>query len=217
MADALEGIEHIRAIAWDLDGVLNRDPNRWQDLLAREYDLDTGSLNRMVFAQPRKVLCGEVDILDRLEAFAELPEAAGLGAEEILEAWFEAGHNPDDDLLRLMELLTAAGLVQVLATNNEARRIRYLMLEGGWSERVDGVFASGEMGAMKPEAKFFETIEKALNMAPAEILLVDDKPRNNEAADKRGWLTWDYAADVPAQGAQALARALMPLLLRAQA
>ena len=48
-------------------------------------------------------------------------------------------------------------------------------------------------------------------MAPEELLLIDDSPRNVEAAEKRGWLGWDYEAG----GAMALAQALMPLLLRA--
>jgi Predicted hydrolase (HAD superfamily) len=102
--------------------------------------------------------------------------------------------------------------VQVILTNNEARRARWLAQDAGWADRVDAIFASGETGVMKPAPEAFAQVESALDMAPHEILFIDDLPRNVEAAEKRGWLGWDYEPG----GAMALVQALMPLLLRAQ-
>ena len=75
---------------------------------------------------------------------------------------------------------------------------------------MDEVFASGEMGHMKPDVAFFEHIEEKLALHPFELLLIDDVETNVDAADKRGWCTWHYSGN-----ALALAQALMPLLLRA--
>ncbi|MCL4675642.1 MAG: HAD-IA family hydrolase, partial [Pararhodobacter sp.] len=158
----------------------------------------------------RAMLTGADDILDRLERWVRDSRFDGT-AEDILELWFTAESDPDEDLQRMLAQLDRAGLTQVIATNNDPRRARFLAQDEGWGERVDAVFASGEMGVMKPDAAFYEQIETALGLAPQEILLIDDLERNIDAADARGWLTWQYRPG----GALALAQALMPLFLRA--
>ena len=208
----MEGIEHIRAIAWDFDGVLNRAGNAWQEVLRRDWGGDPAALVKAVFEPDRRaLLTGQDDVLDRLERWVDDTGFEG-GAEDILELLFEHDNDPDRELLLMIAQLDAAGLAQVMATNSDARRARFLAVEGGWAERMDAIFASGEMGVMKPDAAFYARIEEALGLAPEEILLIDDLERNTDAAEKRGWLGWQYQPG----GALALAQAIMPLLLRAE-
>lgn len=208
--DAIDGIEGVRAIAWDFDGVLNVAGEGWRAVLQAELGLDPEALAKAVLTRDtRALMTGAEDILDRLEAWCDGAGAEG-AAEDILELLLEGRNDPDRDLLRLIAQLDRAGIAQVLALNTDSRRARYLALEGGWAERVDAIFASAEMGAMKPDATFFQQIEEALALAPHEILLIDASERITDAAEKRGWLGWTYAPG----GAMALARALMPLLLR---
>ncbi|GAB1379880.1 HAD family hydrolase [Pararhodobacter aggregans] len=219
MSGAIEGIEGVRAVVWDFDGVLNRAgrPDKagffpWQAKVAAELGIDAAAMAQAVFGRDKAALfTGKDDVLDRI---ADWAEGAGvdLDPEDVLEIWFEADHDPDTELDRVLGLLAEAGIVQVILTNNEARRARWIAQDAGWAERVDAIFASGETGVMKPAAEAFVAVETALDMAPHEILLIDDTPRNVEAAEKRGWLGWDYQAG----GAMALVQALMPLLLKAQ-
>ena len=73
----MEGVEHIRAIAWDFDGVLNRagvagadGRFRWQHRMQAEFGVETIGLARQVFGQDRRaLLTGADDILDRLETW----------------------------------------------------------------------------------------------------------------------------------------------------
>ena len=209
----------MRAVVWDFDGVLNRSGRlqsdgtyRWQRIAAEELGINALSMARAVFGRDKAALfTGKEDILDRLANWARA-EGVDLDPEDVLELWFEHDHDPDPELERVLGLLAEAGVVQVILTNNEARRARWIAQDAGWAEKVDAIFASGETGAMKPAAEAFAQVETALDMAPGEILLVDDTPRNVEAAEKRGWLGWDYGPG----GAMALVQALMPLLLRAR-
>lgn len=63
-------------------------------------------------------------------------------------------------------------------------------------------FKSFEVGFMKPDARFFELVEKRSGLTPANTLFLDDGPRNVEAAAARGWLTMqpangtDWTADL---------------------
>ena len=215
---SIDGIEQVRAVVWDFDGVLNRSGRpqpdgtyRWQRIVAEELGVNALSMARAVFGHDKRALfTGQEDVLDRLADWARA-EGTDANPEDILELWFEHDHTPDPELLRIIETLAQGGLVQLILTNNEARRARWIAQDAGWADRVDAIFASGEIGAMKPEAEAFARVETALAMAPEELLLIDDSPRNVEAAEKRGWLGWDYEAG----GAMALAQALMPLLLRA--
>ncbi len=215
----IEGLDQVRAIVWDFDGVLNRGGRPgpdgvfvWQRIAAEELGINAAAMAAQVFGRDKAALfTGKEDILDRLDTWAQQSGFDG-DPEDILELWFTHDHDPDPELLRMVEALAAAGLVQVILTNNEARRARWIAQDAGWDDRVDAIFASGEIGAMKPDAAAFDHVQTALAMAPFEILFIDDNRRNVEAAEKKGWLGWDFTPG----GARALATALMPLLLRAE-
>ncbi|MBN8291705.1 HAD-IA family hydrolase [Rhodobacter sp. NTK016B] len=219
MSEKIEGIEAVRAIVWDFDGVLNRAGQRegdgmfpWQRKVGEELGIDARSMGQAVFGRDKAALFeGREDVLDRLAEWGA-ETGAEFDPEDVLEIWFETDHDPDPELERLLPLLTQAGIAQVILTNNEARRTRWIMHEAGWAGQVDAVFASGEIGAMKPSVAAFAHVEQALDMPAHEILLIDDTPANVAAAEKRGWLGWDYEPD----GAMALVQALMPLLVRSQ-
>lgn len=53
----------------------------------------------------------------------------------------------------------------------------------------DGYILSYEHGAMKPEAKLYEAVERETKRRGAEILYLDDRPENIAAGSARGWRT----------------------------
>lgn len=64
--------------------------------------------------------------------------------------------------------------------------------------QYDAVVDSSEVGAIKPEAKIFETATKAAGVKASEILLIDNERPNLMAASKSGWhALWfdDYRPD----------------------
>lgn len=219
MSEKIDGLELVRAVVWDFDGVLNRAgrPDAagvfpWQAKVGEELGIDAVSMAKAVFGRDKQALfTGQDDVMDRLADWAEA-EGVDLDPEDVLEIWFEADHDPDPELDRVLALLAEAGVAQVILTNNEVRRARWIAQDAGWAEKVDAIYASGEIGLMKPDVAVFKHLEEALDMLPHEILLIDDTPKNVEAAEKRGWLGWDYTPG----GAMALVQALMPLLLKAQ-
>lgn len=210
MAEGIEGLEAVRALVWGYEGVLRRaGAEIWLAALETEFDLNSAGLKRHLFGTgAADLLCGRVDVLERLEDWARVSGFAG-DPEDILEIWFAAEPDRDPEVARIMAQLDAAGLVQVAAVNAEPRRAR--VLAEALAGQVDAIFASGEMGVMLPEVAFFERIEAALGMNPHEILFIDADPRSVDAADARGWVTWQ----VGPSGGRALAGALMPLMLRA--
>lgn len=205
---SLEGVQDIRAVVWALDGVLNRaKPAAWVPQVARELGLDAAAMERAVFQRdPAALLEGREDVLDRLQDWLDA-QGADADAEDVLELWLPADHDPDPELSRLVQALTEAGVVQALWVQAESRRARWIAQESGWAEQVDAVLTSSAIGAVMPAA--LAPIEALLALPPHQILLIDSHPARVEAAEKRGWLGWDYTPG----GARPLALALMPLLV----
>lgn len=59
----------------------------------------------------------------------------------------------------------------------------------------DEVFYSYEMGARKPEAKFFEIALQQTEFKPEECLLIDDNKSNIVQAKEMGFKTWLFNPD----------------------
>ncbi len=191
-------MKRIRCVAWDFDGVLNRNVINgrfvWQDGLAA-FGISQKSFESFMFSDGFwPIMRGEEDLLDRLKRFRK---HAGFATEakELLEFWFEADARPCAQMLALMERAQVAGLRQVIATNNEHRRSAYIENEMGYGARVEKLYSSGRMGVAKPDAAFFRAIEADLGLAPEQILFVDDYRDNVDGAAACGWQVYHFPED----------------------
>jgi putative hydrolase of the HAD superfamily len=101
--------------------------------------------------------------------------------------WFEKDANLDHDLLAELAALRAGGLELHLATVQEHRRADYLWNVIGLKDRFDGLHHSAACGVGKPDPAYFAAVERRSGFAPSELVLIDDKARNVEAAEVAGW------------------------------
>lgn len=193
-----KSMERIRCIAWDFDGVLNRNVINgrfiWQDGLVA-FGISQKSFESFMFSDGFwPIMRGEEDLLDRLERF-RVHAGFEATAVELLEFWFKADARPCAQMLALMARVQAAGLRQVIATNNEHRRTSYIEREMGYGARVEKLYSSGRMGVAKPDAAFFRAIEADLGLAPDQILFVDDYRDNVDGAAACGWQVYHFPED----------------------
>ncbi|MCE0506948.1 HAD-IA family hydrolase [Roseivivax sp. GX 12232] len=190
--------QDLALIAWDFDGVLNDNIHEGRHLWARHFEAEIGhpvsSLTRHLSGEVfEAVVAGRRDLR---EAVAGWTEEVGYapGPDAILRYWFERDANTDPAMQARLKALRARGLRQVIATNNEDRRCRYIEEEMGFGPLIDGMFSSGRMGVRKPFAEFFAILERETEVPPGRILLVDDTEENLEAASARGWQVFHYRA-----------------------
>lgn len=191
-------MDRIRCIAWDFDGVLNRNVVNgrflWQDRLG-DFGISQEMFERFMFADGFwPIMRGEEDLLHRVQEFLDHAGVKQDG-QELLDFWFKADARPCDRMQVLMERANRAGLRQVIATNNEHRRSSYIENEMGYSERVEKVYSSGRMGIAKPDMGYFRAIEDDLGMSGTEILFVDDYHDNIQAAADCGWQVHHFPED----------------------
>ena len=185
-------------IAWDFDGVLNRNQIGgryvWEDDFARQVGQPASAFGSFVFGQAPYVIKGELDILERLKEWTDSVECR-MSAEAILTYWLQQDACPDSQMLALVDAMHETGTRQIIATNNDPRRADYIATEMGMSRRVEHIFASGKMGLAKPDGGYYRHITDALEVDPAEMFFVDDLKANVDAAVAQGWQAFHFTPE----------------------
>lgn len=193
-----------RVVAVDLHGVVLSGGSHDQDAYAARLGLDPAT-----WARVRRVVLDDEAGWSRLERgewtlaeFAErlaaaVREAGGdCDAGTAAEIWGAPhpfhGSVPRQDLLAELARLRAAGAVVVLVTNNIAdwRAVWRAALPA--DVVFDLEFDSSHVGARKPEPRFWEIVEEAVDAERGEILLVDDRPEMVDGAVEHGWQAMLY-------------------------
>jgi putative hydrolase of the HAD superfamily len=175
-----------RALVLDVDGVLVRPAATWGAVLAREYELSREETAPFFRGPFRDCLAGRADLRQVITPFLQEWRWQH-GADAFLRAWFEAEHAVDMDLIAVVREMRARGVVCALATNQERYRLEYLRGAMGLADEFDAVIASCEAGCVKPDAPFYEYVERSMRAGPADVAFWDDTPGHVEAARARGW------------------------------
>ncbi len=179
-----------KLIAWDFDGVLNANVRdgvfQWMTTFEQDTGLSVQSLASYLFTgRFQKAMVGEADLHKLVGAWASeegVPHRAG----EVVDYWFDKDHIPDEKTLAIVRKAREAGIINVIATNNEVYRADWIE-EMGFGEHMHTVFAAGRMRLAKPDLAYFKHIEDALGYSGRDIILVDDMEENVEAARQHGW------------------------------
>ena len=180
----------LKALMVDVDGVIVRSPHpgwRWDQDLEADLGVSPADLQARLFAPHwADIAYGRARLEDRLALV--LPAIAPhLTSERLMAYWFEKDAHLDDVLLHDLAAVRALGLQLHLATVQEHRRADYLWSTLKLKERFDGLHYSAAVGFGKPDPEYFAAVERRTGFSPAELLLVDDRDRNVEAARQAGW------------------------------
>lgn len=181
----------IRALMVDVDGVLvdgrPEDGRHWQTSLEADLGFTSEALHEGFFAPYwESIVLGRAGLIEQL-TIALQRIAPHVSPAELVRYWFEKDSRLSADLLWELSLVRSSGIRVYLATNQEHLRAAYLMEKLGLADHVDGIFYSAGLGAKKPDVEFFARVQAALGVRGDELLLIDDDPRNVQAALKAGW------------------------------
>ena len=179
----------MKLIAWDFDGVLNRGYEggftQWQQSFEADLGVSAPNFTTYMFGSKRfdDVLIGKGDLLDLISGWIAA-ESIAHSPGTILTYWLQKDARLDEQVL---DWQSRSPCPSVIATNNESHRADFIWNQLSFSKRMQRVFASGPLGVRKPDAGFFEAIERWSGLPATEILLIDDSDKNIVAAKSRGW------------------------------
>jgi epoxide hydrolase-like predicted phosphatase len=182
----MENSAAIRAVIWDLGGVLLRTHDhsgreRWEQRLG----LAPRELEAIVFGcdMSRQAFVGRAEVEDIWRAVADQ-----LGVPEHdrapLEQDFWSGDQIEHGLVSFIRQLRPAYKTGLIS--NAWKPLRKLMEEWKIADAFDHLTISAEIGIAKPDPRIYAHSLKALQVLPQQAIFVDDFKENIAAARQFG-------------------------------
>ncbi|MHB1445932.1 MAG: HAD family hydrolase [Acidimicrobiales bacterium] len=179
----------VRAVLFDADGVIQRSgafPAHVQSELGWSEEDFHGFLSDL-FSHPLYEGCleGRASFLPLLGALLE-PRTCSMTPAQFMADWHRVGIETVPGAFELVEQLRAAGVICCLATNQDPERAVFMDEQLGYAGRFDHSFYSCRMGVRKPAPEYFRHALAVLELAPEQVLFLDDHPANVDAAMQVG-------------------------------
>lgn len=186
----------VRAVVFDFGGVVGRRPTTSRTaLVAQHLGVPLPVVQEALGPAERDVKCGKLEEAAFWRAFAT--KHGGHVPNE--EAWANAlsahylASGLHLDVLALARALAKQGILTPLCANTVPSRVALNLKRGAYAPFWPRIL-SCEVGATKPDVAIFADVCAKTGLPPAAHLLVDDKPRNVEAARAFGMQAYVFVS-----------------------
>ena len=194
----------IRAVLFDLDGVVRHfDPENVASI-ERAHELEPGSIEAIAFAPHHleQVTTGRISRREWVERIG-----VELGNPAAAEAWGSQPFHVDEEVLDLVDELRANGIHTAILTNG-TDTIPAEVASITLGPHFEAVFNSAEIGWTKPDVRAFQHVLDAMQLAPHEVFFTDDSVGKLAGADTLGMPTHHFRGVGGLREALLAARAL---------
>jgi epoxide hydrolase-like predicted phosphatase len=182
-----EGIMTIRAIIFDLGGVLVRTADfSPRKRLGERFGMSAEALMDLVFGLEAgtRAQLGQVSVEQHWE---HVRQVLGLAPQEVSE--FQTAFWSEDFLdHELVETLRSLhGTYRTALLSNAFSDLRGVVTERlNFADVFDEMIISSEVGMVKPDPRIYHLTLERLGVLPQEAVFVDDMPHNVQAAQALG-------------------------------
>ena len=90
-------------------------------------------------------------------------------------------------MVEIQATLRRQGVPTYIFSNTNDLAVEHIRRNFPFFSNFDGYVLSYEVGAMKPDAKIYESLEKMAGRRGSDILYLDDRQENVEGGARRGW------------------------------
>jgi len=90
-------------------------------------------------------------------------------------------------MVEIQATLRQQGIPTYIFSNTNDLAVEHIRRNFPFFSNFDGYILSYEVGAMKPDAKIYESLEKMAGKRGADVLYLDDRKENVDAGAARGW------------------------------
>jgi putative hydrolase of the HAD superfamily len=180
-----------KCLMLDVDGVLvfgrPNDGQHWMVGLQDDLGIVPRDISRSFFkAETNSVFEGRMDLLPTLQIGLD-EIGSNIRAEDFVSYWFEMSSRIVQPVLSDVRQARAQGVPVYLATNQCHERADHLLHTVGLGDEIDGIVYSAMAGYQKPHPGFYSFAEQKTGYSPQDLIMVDDKLENVEAAKAAGW------------------------------
>ncbi|MGA2786860.1 MAG: HAD family phosphatase [Verrucomicrobiota bacterium] len=145
---------------------------------------------KIFLGQSHAIIDYECGRLTREEFYEQARKATGFrGTLEEFGEYFANIFTAIPPMIELHAGLRQRGISTYIFSNTNDLAVEHIRRKFPFFRNFDGYIYSYEVGAMKPEAKIYEVLEKLAGRRGADIVYLDDRPENVAAGAARGWRT----------------------------
>ena len=130
----------------------------------------------------------ETGQMSQQEFFAEVQSATGFdGTLDEFTEFFADIFSPIEPMLKLHAALRQRGVPTYVFSNTNELAVGHIRKNFPFFSQFNGYVCSYQHGAMKPDSKLYEVVERTSRLGGSELLYLDDRPENVAAGAARGW------------------------------
>jgi FMN phosphatase YigB (HAD superfamily) len=120
--------------------------------------------------------------------FEEVCQNIGFaGSFDEFARFFADIFTPIPEMVELHGRLRARGFATLILSNTNELAAGHIRRQFPFFSRFDGYVLSYEHGCMKPDLRLYQVVERMTGKTERQLLFVDDRLENAEAAGKLGW------------------------------
>lgn len=174
---------------FDMGGVVvKHSDSSLERLLLRDFGIsDHDSFASLDPRLPSLLVQHSKAAIDEEEMWEQFSQMTGISVPQHTDSLWGRYFKPelDEHVLAIIEELKQKGNRVVCATNTEEAHFKYHR-ESGQYDIFDSVYASFQLGEVKPDRTFFDAILASELVKPEAVVFVDDMLENCEAAVNLG-------------------------------
>ena len=130
----------------------------------------------------------ETGLLTKAQFFDEIRAASGFAGDIVeFSGFFADIFVAIEPMVALHAALRRQGVPTYIFSNTNELAIDHIRERFPFFNGFDGYILSYEQGAMKPDARIYEVVERQSGRTGEDILYLDDRPENVAAGAARGW------------------------------
>ena len=182
-----------KAILFDLDGVviILGKGKKFSERLSEKLNLPLEKISEFFTNDFSECSYGRADLKEKISPYLVKWGYNGT-VEDLLNFWFEDEGAPDEEVLKEVASLRAAGVKCYIATRQEKYRKEYLLNKVGLKDSFDGIFCTCDIGYNKSEKGYWDYVFDKLRVKPEEIMFFCDGKKNVATAESLGVQAYFY-------------------------
>lgn len=171
--------KEIEAIVVDFFGVICPDlTDEWlKDSMGAKGKIDRASIKAIDDK-------ANLDKISAQEYYSELADITGSQPQQV-EGYFNKKIVINTELLSVLEALKNQYKI-IMLSNSNSTMLRNILDHYSLSSYFDDIIISGEVGYIKPQTEIYQLVLDRLSLRPLQVIYIDDRLQNIEAAEKIG-------------------------------
>ncbi|HBO99686.1 MAG: HAD-superfamily hydrolase, subfamily IA, variant 3 [Candidatus Uhrbacteria bacterium GW2011_GWF2_41_16] len=169
----------IKAIFFDVDGVLIPNKFLFTDELKKDYGIDVQVMLPFFLGIFHECVIGKADVKEELAHVIQDWGWKGT-VDDLMDYWFSKGSKIDEKMIEIVHILSKNGIRCFVATDQEKYRGDHFEKTLGHGQVFEQVFFSAQAGAVKREQMYWDYVFSILNkdasypILPHETMFIDD-------------------------------------------